>query len=157
MTSLPTLPTRYPYNGIMYQTPGGSVEWIPLSDGTLHMVRTDAGPVDTFTLDVRNKRFMPSTDDGAAQQVEPSAGIRCMPNSSRRARQNGHQDRVRQRGPCAVGSLYTNTSATTTTAVLYVCGPASAWRAVPVQSEGRRANAEDRYHERAYCCRLTPG
>jgi hypothetical protein len=133
VTSLPTSATRYPYNGIVYQTPGGSFEWIPLSDGTLHMVRTDAGPIDTFTLDLRNKRFMPSSDDsanlGAANQRWNTVYAEQFSTGTAKWTSGAGEPR----GACAVGSLYTNTSATTTGTVLYVCGPASAWRAVPVQ------------------------
>jgi hypothetical protein len=133
VNNLPTAPTRYPYSGIVYQTPGGSFEWVPLADGTLHMVRTDAGPIDTFTLDLRNKRFMPSSDDsanlGAATQRWNTVYAEQFSTGSAKWTSGPGAPG----GACATGSLYTNTSATTTSTVLYVCGPGSTWRPVPVQ------------------------
>jgi hypothetical protein len=133
VSAIPTSTTRYPYTGMIYETPGGSFEWIPLTDGTLHMVRTDAGPVDTFTLDIRNRRFMPATDSGGNLGAETQRWNTVYAEQFSTGTAKWTSGANAPSGACAVGSLYTNTRAATNSSVLFVCGPSGTWRSVPVQ------------------------
>jgi hypothetical protein len=61
-TTLPVSPTYNPVGGVTWQSSNGDYLWAMTSDGVIHVVRTDTGPVEEWRFDQAKNRIYPAAD-----------------------------------------------------------------------------------------------